>query len=152
MRITLAVVGRSRSGPARDLYDLYASRLTWPLVLREVEEKRPLKGKQLMDRESELLLAALPADGAVIALDESGENLSSAKFAAMVGRYRDQGCADLAFVIGGADGLGPRIKKRADRLIAFGAATWPHLLVRALLLEQLYRAQSILTGHPYHRA
>lgn len=151
MRITIAAVGRAKAGPARDLYDLYAARLAWPLTLQEVEERRPLKGAALQDREAELLLGALPKDALVLALDEKGKNLSSADFAALLGRYRDQGTSNLAFVIGGADGLSATVRSRANRLIAFGAATWPHLLVRGLLVEQLYRAQTILAGHPYHR-
>ena len=86
-----------------------------------------------------------------MALDERGRSLSSAAFADYLGRRRDEGVADLAFVIGGADGLAERVRSRADLVLSLGAPTWPHLLVRGLLAEQLYRAQSILAGHPYHR-
>ncbi len=151
MRITLAAVGRSKPGPARDLYEHYAGRLQWPLTLKEVEERRRLPPAALQEREGDLLLAALPAGARVVALDEGGKALTSKAFAALIGGWRDQGQRDVAFVIGGAEGLAPAVRRAADRILAFGPMTWPHMLVRALLLEQLYRAQTILAGHPYHR-
>ena len=87
----------------------------------------------------------------VIALDERGKNLTSADLARKLGQWRDEGRADVAFLIGGADGHGPGVKERADLVLSLGAMTWPHMLVRALLAEQLFRAQCILEGHPYHR-
>ena len=152
MRITLAAVGRAKAGPARELYEFYAGRLTWRLTLKEVEERRPLSPEALKAREGELLLAALPQGARVIALDETGRNLSSARFAEQIGRWRDAGTQDLAIVIGGAEGLAPGLREKADLVLALGAMTWPHLLVRGMIAEQLYRAQTILAGHPYHRA
>ncbi len=152
MRITLAAVGRAKAGPARDLYEFYAGRLTWQLTLKEIEERRPLSPEALKAREGELLLAALPQGARVIALDETGRNLSSARFAEQIGRWRDAGGQDLAIVIGGAEGLAPALRNKADLVLALGAMTWPHLLVRGMIAEQLYRAQTILAGHPYHRA
>ncbi len=151
MRLWLAAVGRLRPGPVRAVYDEYAGRSAWPLTLREVEAKKKLAGDALRDHEGELLLAAIPAKATVIALDERGRDLTSMKLAERLGRWRDDGIQDLAFVIGGADGLSPAVRDRADLLLAFGRATWPHMLVRAMLAEQIYRAQTILTGHPYHR-
>lgn len=151
MRVVIAAVGRARAGPARDLFDHYARRINWPIALREVEERRPLPPEGLRAREAELLLAALPEGARVVALDERGKALSSPAFAERIRRWRDQGVADLAFVIGGAEGLDAGLSRRADLVLALGRMTWPHLLVRALIAEQLYRAQQILAGHPYHR-
>lgn len=152
MRLWLAAVGRSRAGPARDLYEEYAGRLSWPLTLREVEVKKRLPPDELKRQEAELLLAAIPANALVVALDERGKALDSAGFAAKIGAWRDQGASDIAFLIGGADGHGDTVRARADLLLGLGAMTWPHMLVRGMLAEQLYRAQQILAGHPYHRA
>jgi len=151
MRVVIAAVGRARAGPARELFEHYVDRIDWPVSLREVEERRPLPPTQLRPREAELLLAALPDGARIVALDERGQGLSSSEFAERIGRWRDDGVADLAFVIGGAEGLDDRIRRRAELVLGLGRMTWPHLLVRALLAEQLYRAQQILAGHPYHR-
>lgn len=152
MRLLIAAVGRHKRGPLKDLEQHYAERLLWPLTLREVEEKRPLPAAELKEREAALLLAAVPAGATIVALDERGTSLTSSDFAARIAQWRDRGTADLAFLIGGADGHGDTVRKRADLLLSLGAMTWPHLLVRGMLLEQLYRAQQILAGHPYHRA
>ena len=159
MKLTLIAVGRAKAGPVGDLFSFYADRLAktpfgplaLPLALKEVEERGSLPAEQLREREAELLLRALPEAARVVALDERGRSLSSAAFADYLGRQRDEGVADLAFVIGGAEGLAERVRARADLVLSLGAPTWPHLLVRGLLAEQLYRAQSILAGHPYHR-
>ncbi len=160
MRITLAAVGRAKAGPWRDLYDDFAGRLSpqrsrgplGPLALKEIEEHRPLAPAELKRREAELLLAAIPPGARLIALDMRGKSLSSEAFAILLGRWRDEGTGDLAFVIGGAEGLDDSLRRSAALTLSLGSMTWPHMLVRALLAEQLYRAQTILTGHPYHRA
>jgi 23S rRNA (pseudouridine1915-N3)-methyltransferase len=155
MRILIAAVGRGRSGPEQTLFEAYRQRITWPLVLKEVEERRPLPAARLMAREGELLMAALPAKAGglvVVALDERGKALASEAFARRIAGWRDGGAQDLAFLIGGADGHAPAVRERADFLLSLGPMTWPHLMVRAMLAEQLYRAQQILAGHPYHRA
>jgi 23S rRNA (pseudouridine1915-N3)-methyltransferase len=156
--MTLIAVGRAKPGPVRDLYEHYAGRLgqggrglLGELDLKEVEERRPLPPGELKRREAELLLAARPKDARLIALDERGKTLTSGDFAALLGRWRDEGLGELAFVIGGADGLDASVRKAAALTLALGPMTWPHLLTRALLAEQLYRAQSILTGLPSHR-
>lgn len=150
-RITIAAVGRAKAGPLRDLYQLYADRLTWPLTLKEVEVRRRLPPAQLMQQEAEALSAALPENARCFAMDSRGKALSSEDFAQLIARNCDAGNSDIAFVIGGAEGLTKDLLGRADRIISFGSMTWPHLLARAMLAEQLYRAQSILSGHPYHR-
>jgi 23S rRNA (pseudouridine1915-N3)-methyltransferase len=151
VKLLIACVGRAGRGPERDLYEHYASRIRWPLALREVEEKRPLPAAQLVQREGELLLQATPAKAVLVALDRRGQALSSEGFADRLGRWRDN-ASDLAFLIGGAEGHGETLLQKSALVVSFGAMTWPHLLARAMLAEQLYRAQQLLAGHPYHRA
>jgi len=151
-RITIAAVGRAKAGPLRDLYRLYADRLTWSLSLKEVEVRRRLPPAQLMQQEAEALTAALPPSATCIALDSRGKTLSSDGLARLIAKSCEAGENDIAFAIGGAEGLTTEFLARADRVLSFGPMTWPHLLARAMLAEQLYRAQSILGGHPYHRA
>ena len=151
MRLHIVAVGKLKAGPHAALARHYAERLAWPLAIREVEEKRPLPAAELREREGALLLAAVPPDAVLIALDERGKTLASAAFAQKLAAWRDSGTADLAFLIGGADGLAEGLRQKAQLVLSLGAMTWPHLLVRGMLLEQLYRAQQILAGHPYHR-
>lgn len=151
MRLTIAAVGRLGEGPARRLYRDYAGRLAWPVTLKEVEERRKLPAAKRMASEAALLAAACPKGARIVALDERGRALTSAAFAQLLGKWQAEGVGEIAFAIGGADGLDPEFKKRAALLLSLGPMTWPHLLCRALLAEQLYRAQSILAGHPYHR-
>jgi 23S rRNA (pseudouridine1915-N3)-methyltransferase len=134
-----------------ELQAFYAGRLNPPPAIVELEEKRKLPPLQLKAREAELILAALPAGARLVALDEKGARWSSRELAGRLAAWRDEGVATLAFAIGGADGLGAAVAERSDAVVSLGAMTWPHLLVRGMLLEQLYRAQQILAGHPYHR-
>lgn len=151
MRITIAAIGKLKSGPHRDLAAHYIRRLRWPLVVREVEERRKLPPPELKAREAALLLAAIPKGATAVVLDERGTALSSPEFAKRLARWRDSGVADLAFVIGGADGLDDAVRRQAAFLLSLGPARWPHFLARGMLLEQLYRAETLLAGHPYHR-
>lgn len=152
MRLTIAAVGRAGRGPERDLYEHYAGRIRWPLVLREVEEKRKLPANQLIESEGRLLLSAVPAGAMPVALDRRGKLMDSEAFSRALGRWRDDAVADVAFLIGGADGHGAALLEKVSLVLSFGAMTWPHLLARAMLAEQIYRAQQLLAGHPYHRA
>lgn len=150
MRVTICAVGRLKSGAERDLMDKYAKRIQWRLDIVEVEERRKLSPAELKSREGDLIAAALP-DGAIrVALDERGKTLPSTTFAQKIGNWRDQG-RDIVFLIGGVGGLAPELRDRADMVLSFGTATWPHMLARVMLVEQVYRAQEILVGHPYHR-
>lgn len=151
MRVLITAVGRLKPGPLKDLERLYADRITWPLVIKEVEERRTATPAELKEREAALLLAAVPRGATVVALDERGLALSSVAFAERLRGWRDSGVADLVFLIGGADGLAEELRQRAGLVLSLGAMTWPHFLARGMLLEQLYRAQQILAGHPYHR-
>ena len=152
MRIVIAAVGRARRGPEQALVDSYRRRLRWPLEIHEVEEKRPMHAAARKRAEAALLRAAIPAEAVIAALDEHGKPLDSKGFAAQLGRWQDTGRRDIAFLIGGADGLDQDLRAEADIVMALGPMTWPHLLARSMLVEQLYRAECILTGHPYHRA
>jgi len=151
LRILIAAVGRAKPGPHLELQRLYGERLGWDLAISEVEERRKLSPAERRTREGDLLLARIPQRAIVIALDERGTALSSAAFAQKLAAWRDAGSGDLAFLIGGADGHAEAVRQRADFTLSLGPMTWPHLLVRGMLLEQLYRAQQILAGHPYHR-
>lgn len=144
MRVTILAVGRSRDAELGRLIERYRRRCPWPIGLVELLPRRG-------ESEAARLARAMPAGAALVALDEGGEPASSAAFAARLGGWRDAG-RDVAFLIGGADGLDQELLARADWQLALGRLTWPHLLVRLLLVEQLYRAATILAGHPYHRA
>lgn len=145
-------MGKAKPGPERDLYESYRARLPWRVDLKEIEIKKELAVAARKAREGEALLAAVPAGARMVALDERGRTETSDAFASRLGRWRDDGVRTVAFVIGGADGLDETVRRKADFVLSFGALTWPHMLVRAMLAEQVYRAQSILAGHPYHRA
>jgi len=156
MRVHICAVGRLRAGPERDLIEDYLTRFGRTgrglgLTLGEVIEVEDRKGGGSA-AEARLLAKAVPGDARVIALDEHGRTMTSPLFADHIAAQRDAGRADLAFVIGGADGLAPDLLGRADMALSFGAMVWPHMLVRVMLAEQLYRAASILAGSPYHRA
>lgn len=157
MRLAVAAVGRLRGGPESELIDDYAARIrgmgraigVTAFEIREVEASKGLEGEKRRQRETAMLMEATPGARRIV-LDERGEDLSSAAFAERLGRLRDGGAAEIAFLIGGADGHHASLP--ADMRIAFGRATFPHMLVRVMLVEQIYRAATILSGHPYHRA
>lgn len=151
MRFTLIAVGRGKPGPELDLYKRYAARIAPPPLLREVEVKKRLTGPALTDAEGEMILATVSQRAALIVLDERGRTMTSDAWANRLGQWQDGGVADVAIAIGGADGHSQKVRDRADLLLSLGPMTWPHMLVRALIAEQLYRAQCILSGHPYHR-
>ncbi|WP_022723353.1 23S rRNA (pseudouridine(1915)-N(3))-methyltransferase RlmH, partial [Rhodopseudomonas sp. B29] len=122
------------------------------LDIRELSESRAREPAARIAEEAGAIQALIPADAALVVLDETGRSMPSAAFAAQLGQWRDQAVSDTVFVIGGADGLSPELRRKAKLCLSFGAATWPHQMVRVMLLEQLYRAATILAGHPYHRA
>ena len=157
MRLHICAVGRMRAIDAeRPLFDDYLTRFNrtarplglGPLTEHEVDDR---KGGG-MAAEADLLAKAVPPGAFLIAMDERGTAFSSPEFAAQLARWRDDGRQDAAFVIGGADGLAPVLRARADTAVSFGRMVWPHMLVRVMLAEQLYRAATILAGGPYHRA
>jgi 23S rRNA (pseudouridine1915-N3)-methyltransferase len=160
MRIIVAAVGRLKQGPETELSERYRKRAAQTgrnLGLRDVEiieirESRAADAGKRMLEESIALANIIPPGAVVALLDSRGENLDSASLAAQLAKFRSNDRAAAIFVIGGADGLALSLRDKAELRISFGAATWPHQLVRVMLLEQLYRATTILTGHPYHRA
>jgi 23S rRNA (pseudouridine1915-N3)-methyltransferase len=151
LRRTIIAVGRCRDAHLSGLWRDYAGRLKPPLALVEVEDKRG-DTPDRKAREAQLLLEKVPHGARLVALDERGKALDSVALAKTLTAWRDQGVPEIAFVIGGADGLDPAIPAQASLVLSLGAMTWPHMLVRVMLAEQLFRAESIATGHPYHRA
>lgn len=155
MRVQICAVGRLRAGPERTMIDDYVTRFDrtgralglGPCELREVDDR---KGGG-MEAEAALLDRAIPDKAVVVALDERGKLMTSPDFAAWLARVRDDGAQDVAFAIGGADGLWPDLRARAALSLSFGKMVWPHMLARVMLTEQLYRAATILAGSPYHR-
>ena len=160
MKVVIAAVGRMKAGPERELLDRYLPRARATaralgvsgVDIVEVEEGRGRSAGERQREEAASLLARLAPGAMVLALDERGASLSSSAFAERVGRIIDGGASSLALAIGGPDGFEKSFRAGARDLIGFGAATLPHQLVRVILAEQLYRAFTILTGHPYHRA
>ena len=157
MRLHICAVGRMRAiDTERPLFDDYLTRFNrtarplglGPLTEHEVEDR---KGGG-MAAEADLLSRAVPTGAVLVAMDERGAVMSSPEFAAQLAKWRGDGRQDLALVIGGADGLAPALRDRADTALSFGRMVWPHMLVRVMLAEQLYRAATILAGGPYHRA
>lgn len=154
-RCTISAVGRLRAGPEKGLIDDYAQRFDrtgrtlglGPLSIAEVEDKK----NGGMATEAVLLRAAIPNGSVMVTLDERGKLLKSPDFARKLANWRDEGRSNIAFVIGGADGIDPSLRAEADFSLSFGAMVWPHMLARVMLCEQLYRASTILAGSPYHR-
>ncbi len=150
MKLLIAAVGKAKPSPEQQLFIDYTKRIPWKIALKEVESKQADLGKRKA-REAELLLAACEGHTHMIALDETGKNLNSRELAATIATWQKNGVSSLVCVIGGADGLHDSVLNRAQLVLSFGRLTWPHMLVRALLAEQLYRTHSIISGHPYHR-
>ncbi len=160
MRVTIIAVGRLKAGPEKDLAARYldrfskvgpASGLEFVRTI-ELAESRATNGATRKREEAAQIEKSLPDNALLIALDERGKALDSAEFAAVMGDNRDAGQRDIVFVIGGADGIDPDFRQKMQMSINLGRLTWPHQLVRILLAEQLYRAVTILSGHPYHRS
>lgn len=150
MDLLVLSVGKARKGPQAALFDQYIERTRWRVTVREVEERRPISGAERQKREGELLLAQIPERSLVFVLDASGKAFSSEQFAQRLRQIDEQGGVPVTFIIGGADGHGQAVLDRADILLSLGKMTWPHMLVRVMLAEQIYRAWSITAGHPYH--
>lgn len=151
MKITVIAVGKLRVGPESMLVDHFAKRITWPFEILEVEEKKKLSIPKLKKSEANLLLKRCPSGSEIIALDQLGENISSTELATKFNNWQDTGSKEVCILIGGANGLDDIVRKRAGLVISFGRLTWPHMLARAMLTEQIYRAKQIIDGHPYHR-
>ncbi len=144
LRIDVIAAGKMREPALRALWDEYKTRLGWSLTLYEIDVR---------NRKDELkrLEEKLDPRAYLFALDEKGKSLPSIDFARRLEGLAADGRAHVQFLIGGADGLSPELRKKADFLLSFGSQTWPHMLVRVMLIEQIYRARLIIAGHPYHR-
>jgi 23S rRNA (pseudouridine1915-N3)-methyltransferase len=160
MRLLIAAVGKLKQGPERELFEHYLARTETsgrklgisPATVVEVPESRGPTPAARTAAEGIAMLSRVPPTHKLICLDRRGEFIESAEFAEAIGRFRDSGAAGVAFVVGGAEGLAPETLARADRKISLGPMTLPHGLARIVLAEQIYRAMTILAGHPYHRA
>lgn len=160
MRLVVITVGRLKAGPERELVERYRERFVdlsrklgfRSLEIHEIPESRARETAARMTEEAAAITALIPDGAITIAMDERGKSVDSAAFAKQLGRWRDESTGAVVFIIGGADGLSPELRRKVKASFAFGSATWPHQMVRIMLLEQLYRAATILAGHPYHRA
>ena len=160
VRLVVISIGRLKQGPERELAERYRERFDdigrklgfRGLEIHEIPESRARDGATRIAEEATAISALIPERSVLVALDERGTSIDSAVFTRHLGRWRDESVASTVFVIGGADGLSPDLRRKAKLAVAFGSATWPHQMVRVMLLEQIYRAATILTGHPYHRA
>lgn len=158
MRIAIAAVGRMKSGPERELVSRYLERAAASgkllaltgFEVSELNESRAGSAASRKTEEAKGLRAAIP-DGILVTLDERGKSIGSEAFAGLLSRWRDEGRPAVSFVIGGADGIDPEFVRSAEMSLSFSPMVWPHQLVRIMLAEQLYRATTILSGHPYHR-
>jgi 23S rRNA (pseudouridine1915-N3)-methyltransferase len=159
MRLVVVSIGRLKQGPEQELAERYRERFEdigrklgfRGLEIHEIPESRARDAATRISEEAAAIAGFFPEKYGLIALDERGKSIDSTGFAQQLGRFRDA-ASDVIFVIGGADGLSPELRRKAKLAIAFGAATWPHQMVRVMLLEQIYRAATMLAGHPYHRA
>jgi 23S rRNA (pseudouridine1915-N3)-methyltransferase len=160
VRLLVISIGRLKQGPERELAERYRERFDdigrklgfRGLEIHEIPESRARDAATRIAEEAAAISGAIPAKSVLVALGERGDNIDSTAFARHLGRWRDEQATNTIFVIGGADGLSPDLQRKAKIRLAFGSATWPHQMVRVMLLEQIYRAATILSGHPYHRA
>ena len=159
LRVVLICVGRTKAGAERDLSQRYLERAKaagrsdgLAFELRELDESRARRSDDRKAEEAEAIRGVIKSDTHLIALDEGGASIDSLAFASLLSKARDEAVGSMALVIGGPDGLAPVLLRDARKVIAFGALTWPHQIVRILAAEQLYRAVTILSGHPYHRS
>ena len=152
MNLMILAIGKmKKNSPEQSLVDFYVRNSLWPIKIIELEEKRSLAGDALKDAESNLLLKHVPPAAKIVVLDERGKNISSTDFSEQLVQWQDDGFRDVVFLIGGADGHASFLRQKADLLLSFGKMTLPHMLMRVVLCEQLYRAYTISVGHPYHK-
>jgi len=159
MHLLVISIGKLKQGPEREFAERYRDRFDdigrklgfRGLAIHEISESRARDAATRINEEAAAISALIPEKAVLVALDERGSSVDSVSFARHIGKWRDESVPHNVFVIGGADGLSPELRRKAKLSIAFGSATWPHQMVRVMLLEQIYRAATILAGHPYHR-
>ena len=145
MKITIVAIGKcKKNSPEAAIIAEYAKRSNWEIIIKE-------KDNSTQEDEAKFLQGSIPSNSKVIVLDERGENLKSLEFAKQIEKWQNTGCSEICFLIGGADGHLQSTRDKADLLLSFGRMTFPHMLMRAILCEQIYRVQTIIAGHPYHR-
>ena len=145
MKATIIAIGKcKKNSPEMEIISEYIKRSQWQISIKEKDNSNPKD-------ESDFLLSSIPPKSKVIVLDEKGINISSKELAQMIQDWQSTGTSEICFLIGGADGHLPSVRQRADLLLSFGKLTLPHMLIRAVLSEQIYRIQTIISGHPYHR-
>jgi len=144
LSIDVIAPGRMKQSPFAELWRDYESRLKWNITLHELDTK------SIQDEEKQILARLSPSSKKIM-LDEKGKSIASSQFAGKIQTWMNEGSSHIQFIIGGADGLTETVKKNADLMLGFGIQTWPHMLVRVMLIEQIYRSEQILAGHPYHR-
>ena len=149
--IVLAIGKMKKNSPEQTLINNYIKQCGWPIQILELEEKRALSGEKLKEAESDLLRKHIPSCSKIVVLDERGANISSKEFSEKLVSWQDCGCKQIALLIGGADGHHTSLRQEADLILSFGKMTLPHMLMRLVLCEQLYRAYTISIGHPYHK-
>jgi len=154
VNVLILSIGKFENSPHKTVFESYIKRLKWKIELKELDLKnsKNLSVEKIKEGEGQLILKALKSGSKLIALDEKGKQFSSAGFAKLISDFALYGDSSLSFAIGGSNGLSPEVLQRASLKISFGLATFPHLMVRSILAEQLYRAMTILEGHPYHRS
>lgn len=150
LHFDIIAVGKLKKGPLAELAEDYLKRITWPLEMHEVESTYREAANQQADEERKILEKIRP-HAFVVVLDERGNGLKSLDFARTLERLQNDGEERIQFIIGGAEGLTESVRAKASFLLSFGQQTWPHMMARVMLLEQIYRARQILSGHPYHR-
>lgn len=151
MKVRLICMGILKKSPELSLVEEYLKRSRWTIDIKEIPTRSDLEGDTLKQFEAEQIFSYIPDNVPLIALDERGETPSSRQFAGFFQEFQNRGESHVAICIGGADGLHQIVRDRAKKIISFGRLTWPHMFVRVMIAEQLYRAQQILAGHPYHR-
>ena len=152
MQITILTIGKLKKQTPEDiLIQDYIKKTRWSVCIKELEEKKALSGEALKEAESKLLFDSIPKGSKIIVLDETGKTPSSREFANMLHQWEESGFSNITFLIGGANGHAEFLKQTADYKLSFGRMTLPHMLARVVLTEQIYRAKSIIDGHPYHR-
>ncbi len=150
MKIDILAIGALKKGPHFELYQTYLKRIQWAVNLVELESKIKDQKPRQMDEQDKILKHIHP-QAYVFALDERGKSFPSSQFSVIIKDLQNAGQSHIQFIVGGADGLTDAVRQKCDVLLSFGAQTWPHMLARVMLLEQIYRAQQIISGHPYHR-
>lgn len=151
MKVSIIAIGRKKKDPTTEIFNDYKKRLPWDITLKEIEEKKNLPDDIKKDKEAGLLLSAVDKNSVIISLDGTGKQFSSEEFAAKISDFQNDGYSNISFLIGGASGHGKEVNKRAKLVMSLGKMTWPHAMVRAMLMEQIYRAHTIIQRHPYHK-